>query len=294
MRREAAWEYLRGALWVLPTLAVVVSLVFGAVLSAIDVPADAWYVFQGTPDDARTLLIAIASTLATVIALVLGLTVVALQLASTQFSPRLLRNFLRDRINQVVLSIFIATFSYSTAGLYTVGVEAGRRIEDYPRLAVTGALMLLFVSLVMLVFFVNHLAHSIQIDEVMTKVERNTLRVIEHDLPSLGVTDEPVGPPPAGAMQVPAYRSGWVQTMHPELLLPIARDHDLVVAGSTMVGEYVVEETPLLWIWRSTPDLSPPTRSRYGRSCGTPYGWGSNAPQSRTSRSGYDSSRTSR
>lgn len=258
MRREAAWEYLRGALWVLPTLAVLVSLVLGAVLSAIDVPADAWYVFQGTPDDARTLLIAIASTLATVIALVLGLTVVALQLASTQFSPRLLRNFLRDRINQVVLSIFIATFSYSTAGLYTVGVEAGRRIEDYPRLAVSGALVLLFVSLVMLVFFVNHLAHSIQIDEVMAKVERITLRVIEHDLPSVGVTGEPVEPPPAWAVQVPAYRSGWVQTMHPELLLPIARDQDVVVAGSTMVGEYVVQDTPLLWIWRSAPDLEPP------------------------------------
>jgi len=258
MRREAAWEYLRGSLWVLPTLAVLVSLVLGAVLSAIDVPADAWYVFQGTPDDARTLLIAIASTLATVIALVLGLTVVALQLASTQFSPRLLRNFLRDRINQVVLSIFIATFSYSTAGLYTVGVEAGRRIEDYPRLAVSGALVLLFVSLLMLVFFVNHLAHSIQIDEVMAKVERSTLRVIEHDLPSVGVTGEQVEPPPAWAVQVPAYRSGWVQTMHPELLLPIACDQDVVVAGSTMVGEYVVQETPLLWIWRSAPDLEPP------------------------------------
>src|SRR5690349_5087549 len=132
MRREAAWEYLRGALWVLPTLAVLLALGVGYVLSGIDVAADRWFVFQGTPDDARTLLIAIASTLATVIALVLGLTVVALQLASTQFSPRLLRDFLRDPINQVVLSVFVATFTYSTAGLFTVGVEAGRRVEDYP------------------------------------------------------------------------------------------------------------------------------------------------------------------
>jgi uncharacterized membrane protein len=257
MRREATWEYLRGALWLLPTLAVLIALVLGSVLSMIDAPADSWYVFQGTPDDARTLLTAIASTLATVIALVLGLTVVALQLASTQFSPRLLRNFLRDRINQVVLSIFVATFAYSTAGLYTVGVEAGERIEDYPRLAVSGALVLMFVSLVMLVFFVHHLAHSIQIDEVMAKVERSTLRVIEHDLPTSGVTNEPPEPP-AWAVEVPAYRSGWVQTVHPELLLPIARDHDVVVAGSTMVGEYVVEETPLLWVWRTAPDGEPP------------------------------------
>ena len=125
MRREALWEYIRGALWVLPTIAVVLALGIGLVLSQIEVSSTSWFVFQGTPDDARTLLIAISSTLATVIALVLGLTVVALQLASTQFSPRLLRNFLRDRTNQVVLSVFVATFTYSTAGLFTVGVVGG-------------------------------------------------------------------------------------------------------------------------------------------------------------------------
>ena len=87
VRREAQWEYIRGALWVLPTIAVVTALGIGLVLSQVQVSSTRWFVFQGTPDDARTLLIAISSTLATVIALVLGLTVVALQLASTQFSP---------------------------------------------------------------------------------------------------------------------------------------------------------------------------------------------------------------
>jgi hypothetical protein len=89
----------------------------------------------------------------TVIALLLGLTVVALQLSSTQFSPRLLRNFLRDRPNQIVLSAFVATFASSAAGLYTVGVSGGSRTAAFPRLAVSGALVLLFVSLGLLVFF---------------------------------------------------------------------------------------------------------------------------------------------
>ena len=71
------------------------------------------------------MLVAVSSTVVTVIALVLGLTVVALQLSSTQFSPRLLRNFLRDRGTQVVLSVFIATFVYSAAGLFTVGLSSG-------------------------------------------------------------------------------------------------------------------------------------------------------------------------
>jgi uncharacterized membrane protein len=254
MRREVLWEYIRGALWVLPTIAVVMALGIGLMLSQIEVSSTRWFVFQGTPDDARTLLIAISSTLATVIALVLGLTVVALQLASTQFSPRLLRNFLRDRTNQVVLSVFVATFTYSTAGLFTVGVSAGQRVEDYPRLAVSFALALLFVSLLMLVFFVHHLAHSIQIDEVMRGVERSTLRVIEHDLPTDGVSAEPVPSPPTWAVAVPAYQSGWVQTMRPDLLLPLAREHDLVAVVSTMVGEFVVEGAPLLWVWAPSSD----------------------------------------
>jgi len=264
VRREAWWEYIRGALWVLPTIAVVLALGIGLVLSQVAVSSTRWFVFQGTPDDARTLLIAISSTLATVIALVLGLTVVALQLASTQFSPRLLRNFLRDRTNQVVLSVFVATFTYSTAGLFTVGVAAGQRVEDYPRLAVSFALVLLFVSLLMLVFFVHHLAHSIQIDEVMRSVERSTLRVIDEDLPTQGVSAEPAPSPPGWAVAVPAYQSGWVQTMRPEVLLPLAREHDLVVAVSTMVGEYVVEGAPLLWLWSPSPNDPAPDASAFG------------------------------
>ena len=110
---------------------------------AVSVGVHSPLAFQGTPDDARNLLIGIAGTMVTVIALLLGLTVVALQLSSTQFSPRLLRNFLRDRPNQIVLSAFVATFAYSTAGLYTVGVSGGNRTASFPRLAVSGSIVLL-------------------------------------------------------------------------------------------------------------------------------------------------------
>jgi uncharacterized membrane protein len=143
IRRDALSEYVRGSLWVLPTLSVLGALVAGSLLSLVDLGTSSPLAFQGTPDDARTLLIGITGTMITVIALLLGLTVVALQLSSTQFSPRLLRNFLRDRPNQVVLSVFVATFAYSAAGLYTVGVSGGSRTTEYPRLAVTGAIVLL-------------------------------------------------------------------------------------------------------------------------------------------------------
>jgi uncharacterized membrane protein len=258
MRREAAREYLRGALWAMPTVAVVAALIAGSVLSSITIApksALAPLVFQGTADDARNLLIGIASTMVTVIALVLGLTVVALQLASTQFSPRLLRNFLRDLTNQLTLSSFVATFAYSTAGLYTVGVSGGERTSDYPRLAVSGALLLIFVSMIMLVFFVHHLAHSIQVDQVMVGVEQDTLHVIEH---SMGAVAAPGALParPEGAVPMAAPRSGYVQTLHLQALAATAAQHRTVVVLVPMVGEHVVKGAPLAWVWPDQANCS--------------------------------------
>ena len=173
VRREAVREYAGGALWLLPFLTANGAIVVGLAVSRIGAPDGsvlARLAFQGTADDARSVLMAIAGTVVTVIALVLGLSVVALQLSSTQFSPRLLRNFLRDRPNQVMLSVFMATFAYSGAGLYTVGVAAGSRTEQFPRLAVSGAIALLFASLATVVIFADHLSHSIQIDAIMRRV----------------------------------------------------------------------------------------------------------------------------
>ena len=253
-------DYLKGALWVFPSVAVVLALVVGSVLSAITVPPDSWLeplLFQGTADDARNLLIGISGTMMTVIALVLGLTLVALQLSSTQFSPRLLRTFLRDRVNQVVLSVFVATFVYSAAGLYTVGVDKGDRVDEYPRLAVTLAFGLLFASLIVLVYFVHHLSHSIQVDEVMASVERRTLHVIENDLPTEGIgADTPEHP--VWAVPVPAYGSGYVQTVQPSALLREAVAHDVVVAVVPMIGEHVVADEPVAWVWRASPEQEPP------------------------------------
>jgi uncharacterized membrane protein len=250
-------EYARDSLWVLPALSVVVALAAGTVLSAVDLDTGSPLAFQGTPDDARTLLIGIAGTMITVIALLLGLTVVALQVSSAQYSPRLLRNFLRDRPNQLVLSAFVATFAYSTAGLYTVGVSGGTRTTGFPRLAVTGAIVLLFVSLGMLVFFADHLGHSIQIESIMAVVERNTLAVIHGGLLEGGGAGSPVD---ATATAVPAPRSGYVQMVRAERLLAVARGGDLRVRLRPRPGDHVVAGTTLLWVWPSSGAASATVR----------------------------------
>src|SRR6476659_9141797 len=218
MRRDAWREYSRGTLWLMPLVSVMLSIALGAVFARIDVGRESLLAFQGTADDARTLLIGITSTMVTVIALLLGLAVVALQLSSTQFSPRLLRNFLRDRPNQVVLSVFVGTFSYSAAGLFDVGVAGGERVDDFPRFAVAVAVVLLFLSLALLVFFADHLAHSIQVDHILMVVERATLPVIAR----LPVTVARAPAAPSGALMVAATSSGYVQFVHVERLLAAA------------------------------------------------------------------------
>jgi uncharacterized membrane protein len=249
--RDWLAEYVRGSLWVLPTLSVLAALVVGSALSSIRVGQHSVVAFQGTVDDARNLLIGISGTMVTVIALLLGLAVVALQLSSTQYSPRLLSNFLRDRPNQIVLSVFVGTFAYSAAGLYTVGISGGGRSTDFPRLAVSGAIVLLFVSLGLLVFFADHLVHSIQVDAIMRTVERSTLAVIR-DRVFTGGGPDAVPSPPAWAVPVPARRSGYVQIVHPQPLLERASRDGVCLRLRHRVGEHAVAGTTLAWVWRAT------------------------------------------
>lgn len=267
-QRAVGWEGLReyanGALWVLPSLAALLALLTGFIVSQIDVRPGTFLdriAFQGTADDARSLLTAVTSTVVTVIALVLGLTVVALQLSSTQFSPRLLRNFLRDRSTQVVLGVFIATFVYSAAGLFTVGLEAGTRTETYPRLAVSGSIVLLFASLGMVVYYADHLVHSIQIDAINRRVEHNTRRAIARLQPH--ATDRPAPRAPEWAVPLTARKSGYVQTVHPELLMPLAVRDRVTICLRPRVGQHVITGTTVGWVWAATPEEPRPDPKPY-------------------------------
>jgi uncharacterized membrane protein len=206
-RWEKRSEQLSGALWVLPLLFVVGALVLGSTLSQITIepgsPLDP-VLFRGNAEEARRVLLGVATTVVGVLALVIGLTVVALQVASNRYSPRLLRDFLRDRTAQVVLGLFVATFTYNAAGLYTVGIPRGGSAGQYGRLAVTVGLCLLFVCIGALVYFVDRMVHSIQIDEVLAKISGATAHAIAKEPAGIGrtssgaaATEPRYAPPPA-------------------------------------------------------------------------------------------------
>lgn len=272
LRREALREYLGGALWVMPFAAGIVALFVAALLARAE-PAEGSFLarleFQGTAAEAWALLLAITGTVVTVIALVLGLSVVALQLTSTQFSPRLLRNFLRDRPNQVALSVFLATFAYCGALLYSVGVAADE--EALPRLAVSIAIILLFASMAMVVYFADHLSHSLQVEAIMRRVESEALEVIRNS-PTDVEMDPPT--PPDWALEIPASSSGYVQTTHPELLLPLAIQHRVGIALTTGVGQHVAAGSPLALIWTPAPEDPPPDLATFRRAFDADVGIG--------------------
>ena len=170
--RLSAWrrEALRTTLWVVPTIEVALAVALFAATYAIDRAAyrgeltlPAW-VNNGSADAARQILIGIAAAVITVVGLVFSITIVALTLASTQFGPRMLRNFVRDRGTQITLGTFVATFVFSVLTLGSVAHSTPGGHGDFvPHLSITVAIGLVLVDLGVLIYFIHHVAKSIQL-----------------------------------------------------------------------------------------------------------------------------------
>src|SRR6201999_2266077 len=120
----------------------------------------AW-VEAGSADTAREILLAVAAAIMTVIGINFSVTIVALTLASTQFGPRMLRNFIRDRGTQLTLGTFVATFVYAI--LVLVAISPGPHGDFVPHLSIVVSLVLVVVDLTVLIYFINHIARQIQL-----------------------------------------------------------------------------------------------------------------------------------
>jgi uncharacterized membrane protein len=261
---RAIVEYLRASLWFVPAVLVTASAVLAVVLNGVDVDGEsslAHLVFPGGPESARAILQAIAGSVITVTGVVFSLTVVTLQLASTQFSPRLLRTFLRDVSNQVVLGTFLATFTYALLVLRAVQNGGDDAEAVVPTLAVTGAYVLTAASVFALVYFIDHIARSIRIDSLMREVNEDTLEVLDLVHPDRrdgGLAGEVAVPdaPPA-AVVIDAHRSGFVQAVDDRALLAAAVAHGVSLRIESRVGERVVAGSPLARVWRGEGGCDP-------------------------------------
>ena len=260
---QTVQDGVRTQLWPLPVLGVALAFAAGILVPLLDVRIDAQLpgvldtlVFNGDPGAARTVLDAVASSLITVTSLTFSLTVVTLQLASSQFSPRLLRTFTRDLFVQVTLATFLATFTFSLTVLRSVRSPSEGGATFVPRVSVTLAFVLAVTSVVALVLFLAHLTRQIRVETMLQRVHDDAVDTIEtnlvrHDTPGAG---RPVPRPPAGAAILWASSSGFLTSIDQEDLVGAADDADAVVLIERHPGSFVVRGTPLGRAWSTGGD----------------------------------------
>ena len=259
------WYQLTAGLWVVPALmsasAVVLAIVTLTLDHAVSLP---WLdqvdgIFAVGPEGARLVLSTIAGSMITVASLVFSMTLVALTLASSQLGPRLITRFMRDGINQVVLGTFIATFLYALLVLQTV-IEADAESAAFvPHISVTMALLLTLISLGWLVYFIHHVADSIQADTVIAEVYHDLNHALDHMYPRLAAHEPATWatkPVPTDLLakepaSIPAPKAGYVQTIGTHALLRLAREHDLVIEIACRPGHFMIAGQPLMQIWPS-------------------------------------------
>jgi uncharacterized membrane protein len=261
--RSRGWRYegLRTSLWFVPTVVVLASVVLFAATYGIDhrfntghgsVPG---WLNSGSADAARTILTSIAVAIITVVGVVFSITILALQLASTQFGPRMLRNFIRDFGTQCTLGAFVGTFVFSVLSLGAVGHPAG----TVPHVSVTVALVLMLVDLGVLIYFIHHIATTIQLNQVVYGIASDLGGAIDDVVRDARAArqapDALSGPTPDVAasllrldhdgVAIPAPTSGYLQQVSHTKLVEIASASDAVVRLVHRPGHFITQGRPL-------------------------------------------------
>ena len=248
-------EHSRSPLWLWPAVSAV--LAGGTALLAGRVrPTSGWLtsVWPGDVDSAAVLLQIVATAVITVATLTFSLTVVALQLASQQFSPRLLREVTRDWVWKTVLSVLGSTFVFSVVSVRELHAD-----RPVPVLSTGIVLLGGIASLGAGLAFITHITRMLRVDTMMLRVHDDTRRAIAEFYPPYG---DP-GPRSPDELTldsegriVTATDSGFVRVLEVERLVRAAQEHDAVVRVQVRPGDHVVQQAPIGTVWAGSPDAA--------------------------------------
>ena len=261
LRSEWRREALRTNLWLVPTLEVAGSVVLFAVTHTLDravyrgdIGLPPWAI-SGTADAARQILTALAAAVITVIGVVFSVMIVALTLASTQFGPRMLRNFMRDRGTQWTLGTFVATFVYAIQALVAIG--PGPHGDFVPHISITTTLGLVVVDLGVLIYFIHHIAVQIQLPQVVASIAGDVSKAIAIETPTtphrvaergLSVAELLTRMEEAPGV-VKASHSGYLQYVRHSTLVRIAASTNSVIHLIYRPGHFLVSGRTLAVVW---------------------------------------------
>jgi uncharacterized membrane protein len=258
---ESDWrnETLRTNLWLIPAIESMAAVLLFAITLGIDraagrgqISLPSW-VISGSPDAARQILSSLAGALITVVGVVFSIMIVTLTLASSQFGPRMLRTFIRDRGTQVTLGTFVATFFYAMLVLISIGSTF------VPHLSVTVALALTAIDLGVLIYFIHHTATSIQLPAVIASIAGDLARALEDE--TGGPADRPDGPVSGPALDVLQARldragqvvtapaSGYLRFVKHVTLVRIAADCGAVIRLHHRPGHFITQGHPMATVW---------------------------------------------
>jgi uncharacterized membrane protein len=250
-----AWEVLRTSFWFVPLLMAIVATVLAIVMLEVDDRIDkdfygefSWLYSRGK-EGSRELLGTVAGSMITVAGLAFSIIVVALQLASSQFGPRLLRTFMRDLGNQVVLGTFTGTFVYCLLIMRTIGDAEG---EEPPHLSVTVAVVLAVAAIGVLIYFIHHAARMMQAPNVIASVSRELREALDRAFPAQ--VDAPhsleaVDGAPAEAVVVGSPDTGYIQAFDYKTLADYAEEHDILIQLMRRPGQFVTAGSALALAW---------------------------------------------
>jgi uncharacterized membrane protein len=249
VRLAALRDAIRESLWFIPAVFALAAAIAAFALVATDraLSADAFYAFAGSPEGARSVLSTISTSMLTFTALVFSITMLVLQLASSQLSPRVMRTFLRDRSNQVVLGLFIATFLYTLLVLREVRSPA-EGDPFVPGLSVWVAVVLAVASVAAFIHYIHHMAHAIQSSTVIHNVARATRGSLETLYPD-GIGEDGARRTTSGAADlartISADRPGTLRLVDGVALLEAAARADVVAELLPAIGDFVPEGSAL-------------------------------------------------
>ncbi len=211
------------------------------------------WALSGSPDAARQILTTVAAAIITVVGVVFSIVIVALTLTSTQFGPRMLRNFIRDPGTQVTLGTFVGTFVYAMLALGSIGQES--RGNFVPHISITVTLALLVIDLGVLIYFIHHIAIQIQLPQVIAGIAGDLAKAIETQAGNAAATK--AAPSAAATLaalggaggHLAAPRSGYLQFIDRRTLVRIASGADVVIQMLHRPGHFLVQGHPYATVW---------------------------------------------
>ncbi len=254
VRLRSALEAFRNSLFFLPALFVALAVVLAQLMLEADqrVSLDSVPSFlRFTVDSARELLSTVAGATITVSGIVFALTALTVQLASSQFSPRVVRGFLRDRFTQAAIGFMAGTFTYSLLILRAVRSPSDDELSNVvPNLSAGLGLVLAVGVVITILAYVNHTAQSLQATQLIGHITEGTITLVRKRFHEAGPggtqPPAPEGVGPGRALR--SLRSGWVQQVNEQALLAALPESGLLQV-EVRVGSFVHEGKRLATVW---------------------------------------------